>query len=241
MNKKICSIVGAGINKGNLSLIKNSDFKISLMLYDDEFIKNNYIYYYDDVICYCDSIYNLKAPVKGSMYFTGWYIDEACSVKYKERESRINKIYPRFSEYAMYNVDFYLEDKIIDRQWVLPGAKYDSVEVNGEFEFVRWEPYVLGVYSDLRLDAVILKEDECLVDFYDGNQLIDYRVVKKGSSVEIDDPIKQGYEFIGWYKEPECINEWNFDNDIVPAKIYNSDNEYQYQETILYAKWENIR
>ena len=181
--------------------IKNSDFKISLMLYDDEFIKNNYIYYYDDVICYCDSIYNLKAPVKGSMYFTGWYIDEACSVKYKERESRINKIYPRFSEYAMYNVDFYLEDKIIDRQWVLPGAKYDSVEVNGEFEFVRWEPYVLGVYSDLRLDAVILKEDECLVDFYEGNQLIDYRVVKKGSSVEIDDPIKQGYEFIGWDKE----------------------------------------
>ena len=29
MNKKICSIVGAGINKGNLSLIKNSDFIIA--------------------------------------------------------------------------------------------------------------------------------------------------------------------------------------------------------------------
>ena len=54
-------------------------------------------------------------------------------------------------------------------------------------------------------------------------------------------PQREGYEFIGWYKEPECINEWNFDNDIVPAKIYNSDNEYQYQETILYAKWEKIR
>ena len=53
-------------------------------------------------------------------------------------------------------------------------------------------------------------------------------------------PQREGYEFIGWYKEPECINEWDFDNDIVPAKVYNSDNEYQYQETILYAKWEKL-
>ena len=54
-------------------------------------------------------------------------------------------------------------------------------------------------------------------------------------------PQREDYKFIGWYKETECINEWNFDNDIVPAKIYNGDNEYQYQETILYAKWEKLR
>ena len=24
----------------------------------------------------------------------------------------------------------------------------------------------------------------------------------------------------------------------ISAKVYNSDNEYQYKETILYAKWE---
>ena len=53
-------------------------------------------------------------------------------------------------------------------------------------------------------------------------------------------PQREGYEFAGWYKEPECINEWDFENDIVQAKVYNSDNEYQYQETKLYAKWEKI-
>lgn len=68
------------------------------------------------------------------------------------------------------------------------------------------------------------------IDDYD-DELIDYIPV---------DPIREGYEFAGWYKEPECINEWDFYNDIVPAKVYNSDNEYQYQETILYAKWEKI-
>ena len=68
------------------------------------------------------------------------------------------------------------------------------------------------------------------IDDYD-DELIDYIPV---------DPIREGYEFAGWYKEPECINEWDFANDIVPAKVYNSDNEYQYQETILYAKWEKL-
>lgn len=68
------------------------------------------------------------------------------------------------------------------------------------------------------------------IDDYD-NELIDYIPV---------DPIREGYEFAGWYKEKECINEWDFDNDIVPAKVYSSDNEYQYQETILYAKWKKL-
>lgn len=44
-------------------------------------------------------------------------------------------------------------------------------------------------------------------------------------------PERIGYTFGGWYKEVECINEWNFENDIV---------EFDENETIirLYAKWE---
>lgn len=53
-------------------------------------------------------------------------------------------------------------------------------------------------------------------------------------------PQREGYEFIGWYKEPECINEWDFDNDIVDSKIYSDDGEYLYKETKLYAKWEKL-
>ena len=53
-------------------------------------------------------------------------------------------------------------------------------------------------------------------------------------------PQREGYKFIGWYKEKDCINEWNFENDIVPAKVYNNVGEYQYYETILYVKWEKL-
>ena len=55
------------------------------------------------------------------------------------------------------------------------------------------------------------------------------------------DPEREGYVFGGWYKEPECINEWDFETDTLPEEITeineNGEEEVVYQETILYAKW----
>ncbi len=53
------------------------------------------------------------------------------------------------------------------------------------------------------------------------------------------DPIREGYEFKGWYKEEDCINKWDFENDIVPKAIYDS-NGIILNETSLYASWEEI-
>ena len=56
------------------------------------------------------------------------------------------------------------------------------------------------------------------------------------------DPAREGFEFAGWFKERECVNKWDFENDIVPKKIYEYDLDgtpltYTYVETKLYAKW----
>lgn len=65
-----------------------------------------------------------------------------------------------------------------------------------------------------------------------------------------DDPIREGYTFGGWYKEAECVNEWDFATDMVPEKQYEKEkiiddsgqevyviSNYIYKETKLYAKW----
>ncbi len=56
-----------------------------------------------------------------------------------------------------------------------------------------------------------------------------------------NEPTREGYTFGGWYKESDCINEWDFEVDILPEEIKyfdEYDNEItKYQETILYAKW----
>jgi len=51
------------------------------------------------------------------------------------------------------------------------------------------------------------------------------------------EPIREGYTFDGWYKEEECINRWDFENDKIPEKIYNREGNYEFIETCLYAKW----
>lgn len=41
-----------------------------------------------------------------------------------------------------------------------------------------------------------------------------------------EDPVRKNYDFVGWYKETECENEWLFDTDKVTSDVR------------LYAKWE---
>ena len=50
-------------------------------------------------------------------------------------------------------------------------------------------------------------------------------------------PTRDGYTFGGWYKEPECINTWDFTTDTIPQTQYDENEKEIYQETKLYAKW----
>lgn len=54
------------------------------------------------------------------------------------------------------------------------------------------------------------------------------------------EPKREGYKFVGWYKEPECLNEWNFDTDMTGKEIVIGQNVYDaYDGIYLYAKWIN--
>lgn len=50
-------------------------------------------------------------------------------------------------------------------------------------------------------------------------------VSKEGKITPPPNPTKEGYIFDGWYKEPECVNEWNFETDTATPGMR------------LYAKW----
>lgn len=73
-----------------------------------------------------------------------------------------------------------------------------------------------------------------------------------GGKIEFipEEPVREGYEFGGWYKEAECINEWDFEVDTLPEEVTEPNQtivndeiilteKVVYQETILYAKWIN--
>ena len=52
-------------------------------------------------------------------------------------------------------------------------------------------------------------------------------------------PERLGYLFGGWYKEPECVNQWNFETDKTGKLLNNEtcENFATYEGTYLYAKW----
>ena len=55
-----------------------------------------------------------------------------------------------------------------------------------------------------------------------------YTVTSANSAAKIAapaDPVRTGYTFTGWYKDPACMNKWDFDTDTITANMY------------IYAKW----
>ena len=66
------------------------------------------------------------------------------------------------------------------------------------------------------------------IDNYEYGEIIEYIP---------ENPLRDGYTFGGWYKEPECINVWDFATDRLPEIKYNGQGIRIYQETKLYAKW----
>lgn len=62
-----------------------------------------------------------------------------------------------------------------------------------------------------------------------GGSAVEKQTVEKGGKVtEPAEPSYDKHEFIGWYKESACTNEWKFAEDTVNSDI------------TLYAKWEKV-
>ena len=58
------------------------------------------------------------------------------------------------------------------------------------------------------------------------------RVGEDYKAVEPEPLTEPGYTFGGWYREPECETQWDFEGDTIP--------EYAQEPLTLYARWELI-
>lgn len=60
-----------------------------------------------------------------------------------------------------------------------------------------------------------------------GSSLAALYVVKGSTALQPDDPIREGYEFAGWFVDEACSQEWSFSTPVT-------------SDTVLYAKWSEI-
>lgn len=91
-------------------------------------------------------------------------------------------------------------------------------------------PYVKELtdqYQYKDIEIVQLPPTLINVAFMDGEHLHEYRMGRSGGRLApAEDPVKAGYLFTGWYREPECYTLWDFENDLQPAR-----------DLYLYAGW----
>lgn len=114
--------------------------------------------------------------------------------------------------------------------------------------------YPRNIYESCEFDVVLfhqtLRANVSYYYNYEGADNSGYYFIDDcdyGGKIEFipKEPVRENYTFGGWYKEAECINEWDFAADTLPQEITEpKENIYGeieetvvYQETILYAKW----
>lgn len=103
--------------------------------------------------------------------------------------------------------------------------------------------YILRYQESNSWVSVLQKANTSYMFNYEGAPNEGYFFIndfERGGKIEKTpyEPQRERYTFAGWYKEPECINVWNFEQDTLPAAEYDENGELIYTETKLYAKWE---
>ena len=200
-------------------------FSIRIMIYDRQDILENYIYYYkmnnQYEIQMGTSIYNLEIPKREGYNFCGWYSDPNAKQEYVDSEKRIIELFPLWTKEKTYKIDFYVVEDFICRKYVVENQKipFPEIVIPEGYLFCFWDCSSVLAKEDLDIRAVLYKENQAVVRFYDRNKnLLGYRIVPKGSVVYYEPPIVDGYKFIKWSESLDCVTQ---NVDVYPIYAVN--------------------
>ena len=94
-------------------------------------------------------------------------------------------------------------------------------------DYLVSKPGGSGSYECSSNELTVILSSDCTVKFEtNGGSKIDPVNAIYGETIERpDDPVREGKEFVGWYRDIHLTEEWNFDTDTVTGNM------------TLYAKW----
>ena len=144
----------------------------------------------------------------------------------------------KLAVYAHYSYGYYggssgnyVTKKMYQSKKELYGQDYNIIEIcNYKFYVEGYDPFIQIANTSYMFN-------------YEGEPNERYFFIndfERGGVIEDTpyEPRREGYTFAGWYKEPECVNAWDFAKDTLPAAEYDEEGNLLFVETKLYAKWE---
>ena len=194
----------------------------------------------DQILAYKGTIQEPIDPTKDGYLFSGWYLDKELTLSYDFREQVKSDVilYARWDK-IIYTIKFEtnggtpIADKFtdIDRNYKITESKTERTN----FVFAGW--YLDGdffteftfndkVTGNITLYAKWEAIKPVITFETNGGSEIESQTIAFDSNVkEPNSPVMDGYKFIGWYKDKELTEKFDFTNPIIA-------------NTTLYAKWE---
>jgi uncharacterized repeat protein (TIGR02543 family) len=184
-------------------------------------------------------------PTREGFKFIGWHKDPAGTQPWNFSSDTVESdiiLYASWEGIAKYTVTFDSKGGTpVSPVEVLDGSLVPKPDdpTKTAYDFTGWykdsactDPWdfaVDTVESDITLYAGWEKNGLHHTVTFDSNggSPVDPATVEHGELLESpEEPIKDGFDFTGWYKDPECTDPWDFDSDTVTEDI------------TLYAGWE---
>ena len=117
-------------------------------------------------------------------------------------------------------------------------AKNDGkkIEINNSYCYFIYYQNKNEIYK------IIYKANTAYMFNYEGAPNENYYFInnfERGGLIENTpyEPYREGYTFLGWYKDSDCTEIWDFETDTLPVATYDENGELEFVETRLYAKW----
>ena len=106
------------------------------------------------------------------------------------------------------------------------GTKRDDIVVNNYNQWWRMVHVFVPITVKKHIES---SESQYLVTFNTngGNNIDSQSIAENGIVLEPANPVKEGYEFVGWYKDSSLTESYNFDDSVT-------------SNLNLYAKWNQI-
>ncbi len=194
------------------------------------------------------NVFGYGAPIVEGYNFVGWFLDATMTNALPEGYTVTEAVtlYGKYEALPTYTVSFETSggSAVADITGVFENALITapSNPTRDGYTFEGWykEAELVNLWN-FATDAVTANttlyakwEEIPAVKFTvtfesNGGTMIDPVVIGEGLVIpEPATPVKDGFVFVGWFKEVELTNLWDFDVDIVTANI------------TLYAKWDEI-
>ena len=159
----------------------------------------------DQTVQYGEKIQAPEAPEREGYTFDGWYQDIDLTESWDFDQDTVKG-----------NMTLYAKWK--EGQAILP---VEDPQDGADFP---WLGLIAGVMLILLL-LLFLTGKRVSFNSMGGSEVKSQWTRKNGKIKTPAEPIRSGKVFCGWYRDPECTESWNFENDTVSDKMS------------LYAKW----